>query len=221
MRSILLAIPIALAVSPALAQDVDSELWLTTAASVSVAQSTSIDAEFVARFSDEDGLYETEWGAVVTHKLSDAVTVSAGYFRVPGYDHGNGTHIDNRPRQQVTVRMGKFLGGSWQARVRTEQRFRSDGDDVGLRVRPQIRYSLPLGGETQLRLSHESYFNLNDTDWGQQGGHERMRHIAAVTTPLTGALTLEVGYLNQYRFAQGAGRDSMDHVMTAAVSIDF
>jgi hypothetical protein len=221
MRSILLASALLLTPLPALAQEEDSEVWLTTGASVSVGERTSIDGEFLIRVSDADGLYESEFGAVVTHKLSDSVTISAGYFRVPGYDHGNGTHIDNRPRQQVAVKLGKFLGGSWQARLRTEQRFRSDGDDIGFRLRPQIRYSLPLGGETEFRLSHESYFNLNDTDWGQKDGHERMRNAASIVTPLTDKLNVEVGYLNQYRFGRNGSRDQMDHVLTFALNFDI
>lgn len=222
MRSILLAIPVVLVASPALAQEQDEEMWLTVGGSVPLAEKTSIDGEAIARFSNADGLYETEFGVVVTHELSDTVTIAAGYFRVPGYDHGNVTHIDDRPRQQITVQLGKFLGGSWQTRVRTEQRFRNDGDDVGHRVRPQVRYTLPLGGDTRLRLSHESYINLNTTDWGQRGGYERMRNIAAVVTPLNDDIDIEFGYLNQYRFGQDPGRrDTMDHVMTAALAIDF
>lgn len=222
MRSIFLTFAAASFVSPALAQEQDGEVWFTVSGSLPIAKDITIDAESIARFSDADGLYETEFGAVVTHKLSDRVTISAGYFRVPGYDHGNITHIDDRPRQQITVQLGKFMGGSWQTRVRTEQRFRNDGDDVGFRVRPQVRYTLPLGGDTRLRLSHESYINLNTTDWGQRGGYERMRNIAAVVTPLTGDVDVEIGYLNQYRFSQRPGRsDTMDHVITFAIGIDF
>lgn len=222
MRSILLALPaLMLAATPALAQEQDGELWLSTGASVSLGERTSLDGEVLARFSDADGLYESEFGAVVTHALNDSVTIAAGFYRVPGYEQGNRTHIDNRPRQQITVKLGTFLGGSWQLRGRSEQRFRTDGDDVGFRVRPQIRYALPLGGNTEFRLSHESYFNLNDTDWGQKGGHERMRNFASLVTPLTDTLELEAGYLNQYRFGQGGGTDTMDHVLSVAVSIDL
>jgi hypothetical protein len=47
-----------------------------------------------------------------------------------------------------------------------------------------------------------------------------MRNSLSVSAPLGRHFAVEAGYLNQYRFVRG-GPDSMDHVLTLALSASF
>jgi hypothetical protein len=219
----LILLPLLGLAAPAQAQVEDNEIWLTAGASVPLAEATKLGLEVTSRFSDDDGgLYEIEMSGLLIREVAKGVEIGVGYVRTPNYSRGTVTRMENRGRQQITAKFGKVAGGSLSGRFRIEERFRRGSDDMGVRLRPYLKYSLPLGqGATALVVSHESFLNLDDTDWGQIGGYERMRNLVGISTPLTKGVTLETGYLNQYRFAQGGSRDTMDHVGSANLSIAF
>jgi hypothetical protein len=220
---LLLALPLIALATPALAQtDTDAQAWATASGSADLADGVALALESTARFGDDaDGLYELEFGGWLEFDAGDGITVSTGYVRVPGYSRGDLTKMEDRPRQQIAFPLASFAGGKLSGRVRLEERLRRDGNDVGLRLRPQIKYSLPLraGGKTALVLSHESFIEVNDTDWGQNSGYARMRNAIGVKTPLNDAISIEAGYLNQYDFGRNGDRDEMAHVATVSLSI--
>ena len=190
--------------------------------SLRIADGTKLSGEATARFSDDDGgLYEVEMAALLSHAISNDVEIGGGYVRTPAYRDGDVLRIEHRARQQVTVKLGKIGGGSLSARLRMEQRFRVGQDDVGVRARPYLKFSLPLGDKApSLFVAHESFVNLNDTSWGQASGHERMRNAIGLTMPLDKRVTIEAGYLNQYRFVSGA-TDQMDHAATVSLAFSL
>lgn len=218
MRSILLAIPILIA-TPALAQEEDQELWLTGAAKVGLGEDTAFEFDTVARFgNDPGGLYEVEINTLIAHKLTDSITIGGGYVRNINYSRGLVTRTENRWRAQVGL-SGSAGKIKLSGRMRIEYRRRSDGDDTGYRLRPQIKATLPVGGPFSLVASHESLIPLNDTDWGEVAGYDRMRNMAGVSWKASDAISIEAGYLNQYRFGRGGNRDTMDHAL--ALSVGF
>ena len=225
MRILLFAFPLALLATPARAQtDTDTQGWATVSASTELDEGVELTLEGVARFgNDANGLYEAEFGGWLGFDAGGGVTISTGYVRVPGYLNGDLTKMEDRPRQQVSFPLASFGGGKLSGRVRLEERLRRGGDDVGLRLRPQIKYSLPFraGSKTVLVLSHESFVEINDTDWGQVSGYARMRNAIAVKTPLNDAISVEAGYLNQYDFGRDGAHDKMAHVATVALSVGF
>lgn len=225
MRTLLFALPLAALAAPALAQtDTDSQVWASADAATELADGVELSLETTARFGDgADGLYELEFGGWLSFDAGGGVTISTGYARVPGYSNGDLTKMEDRPRQQVSFPLARFAGGKLSGRIRLEERLRRDGDDIGLRLRPQIKYSLPLarGGRTALVLSHESFVELNDTDWGQTSGYARMRNAISIETPLNDAVTIEAGYLNQYDFGHDGEHDEMAHVATVGLSLAF
>ncbi len=214
---------LALASTPtlALAQDQDAQLWAKAGVSGEISDGVALKFEMNQRLSDRrEGLYESQYLAAISLDVADGVTLTGGMNRVVDIADGRVRGTEWRPRQQISFPITKIGTGELGGRVRFEQRFTSGSDDVGHRVRPEISYALPLGDRLDLVIAHESYFNFNTTDFGQDAGHERMRNSAALAVPISKIVDVEIGYLNQYRF-NGDDRDLMEHALTTALSVSF
>ncbi|QJR04193.1 DUF2490 domain-containing protein [Sphingobium yanoikuyae] len=202
----------------------DEQLWTTTSATVKLSDHWRVQQEIVARFSnDRDGLYEVESNTLVGYKLDKQVTVWAGYTHDPQYDGGDFTVMEHRVREQVTVDNILKLGPvSVSARLRMEQRWREGIDGTAWRLRPYVKLTMPFkeGGKTALILSHESFIDLNKTNFQRVQGEERMRNLIAITTPLAKNVNAEIGYLHQHGFRPDAD-DSNDNVASLSLSFNF
>ncbi|RHW16610.1 DUF2490 domain-containing protein [Sphingomonas gilva] len=225
VRSVYLAALLLCTPAAAFAQtDSDSQVWLTASASTEIADGVELSLETVLRFGDDaDGLYEGEYGGDLGFAVGDGVELSAGYLRVPQYSRAGVTALEDRARQAISFGMGEFAGGKLSARVRLEERWRNTGSDTGFRLRPRLSWSRPFTpeGKTALVVSHESYIELNDTDWGQSSGYERMRNFVGVTTPLVEGVKVEGGYLNQWGVKRDGDPASVDHVLTLSLAYSF
>lgn len=215
----------ALMVLPATAHaSEDEQLWTTTSATVKLSDHWRLQQEIVARFSnDRDGLYEIESNTLVGYKLNKQVTVWAGYTHDPQYDGGDFTVMEHRAREQVTVDNILKLGPvSVSARMRMEQRWREGVDGTAWRLRPYVKLTMPFkeGGKAALILSHESFIDLNKTNFQRVQGEERMRNLIAITTPLAKNVNAEIGYLHQHGFRPDAD-DSNDNVASLSLSFSF
>lgn len=210
-----------LASTPANAAEEDGQLWGTLNATIKLADRFRLSEEMTARFSDKrNGLYEIEVNSLLGYKLSDKVTAWAGYTHNPQYAGGDFTLTEHRLREQLTIdNLAQIGRGRINARLRTEQRWRNGVNGIGWRIRPYLKYSLPLkkGGKTALVLSHESFFNLNHTAFQSRTGYDRMRNLVGISAPLGKAVTAELGYLNQYGMVRG-GPDRMDHAASLTLS---
>ena len=205
----------------ALARD-DGQIWLTAGAALKLDDKWRLSEDIVARFSDNrSGLYEIEASTLLNFKVAKDVTLAAGYVHNPQYSDGDFTVLERRAREQVTLdNLAKIGTGKLSARFRMEQRWRESIDGTGWRMRPYLKYSLPLRGKTSLTLSNETFVNLNTTAFQRQDGLDRMRNMVGVNTPLLNNVSLEVGYLNQHGFVRN-GEDTSDHVASAAISASF
>ena len=149
------------------------------------------------------------------------MTVWAGYTHDPQYSRNHFTVMEHRAREQVTFDNFATLGkGKLSARMRFEQRWRNGIDGTGWRVRPYLKYSVPVAGKTSLNLSSEPFINLNTTSFQRKSGLDRVRNLITLSTPLSKRLSGEAGYLNQYGFVRG-GPDTMDHVAYFALSLSL
>ena len=209
------------AASPALASD-DSQLWTTGSATVKLSERWRLSEDITARFSDDrNGLYEVESNTLVGYKLNKVVTVWAGYTHDPQYAAGDFTSMEHRAREQVTFDNFARLGaGKFTGRVRFEERWREGIDGTGWRVRPYLKYTLPLrrGGRTAFVLSTEPFFNLSTTAFQRANGLDRVRSLVAISTSLNKAIVVELGYLNQHTFVPHAP-DNDDHVASISLSL--
>lgn len=205
------------------AQD-DSQLWTTANATVKLSDKFRLSQELVARFSDNrNGLYEIEAVTMLGYKPSKNLTISAGYVHNPQYSSGDFTRMEHRAREQVQFDNIAQIGhGKLSARLRLEQRWREHTDGTAWRMRPYVKYSLPLtkSGKTNLNLSNETFINLDNTSFQTTDGFDRMRNQVSISTPLSSKFTVEAGYLNQYGFVRH-GEDTMDHVATVSLSLNL
>lgn len=215
------AIPGLLLACPALAQEdparkADSQLWTVQNVAIPIEDGLGLALDSTQRFGDAaNGIYEAQFGFNLTYQLSKAVQLAGGYAHTTSYREGPNRQ-ENRLRQQATVKFGMF-----SARWRIEERFRNDGTDMGWRTRLQLKAGQPFrkGGDLQWVLSHESFVSLNDTDWGQVSGYNRMRNYAGLRMPLTDTLGIEAGYMNQYDFKPGA--DAIANIAQVTLSLNL
>lgn len=221
MRSILLGIPLALLVVPAFAQEHDSELWLTGQGQIALDKKTRIETEITSRMSDDSGgLYEIEIAGGAARTVGNGFSIGGAYVRTINYSRGSVTRTEDRFRVQAgwSGALGKV---KLSTRARLEHRSRSDGDEIGYRLRPQVKASLPVGGPYSLFASHESFIPLDDTDWGQRAGYERMRNAVGLAWKASDALSIEVGYLNQYNFGRNRDPDVVDHAAAVTIALSL
>jgi hypothetical protein len=204
---------------PASAQVADTQVWGQTTVTADLG-AWDFGGHVIARAGDAaDGIYQLQFGVDVEREVGEGATGGIGYSYVPSYDQGRLTTREHRIRQQLSFELGKLAGGSVAARLRLEQRWRDDGEDIKFRLRPRLSWTRPIGpDDLAVRLQHESFINLNATDWGGESRYDRMRNQIALRRALGGGLTGEVGYLNQYIF-QGDRPDEVDHALTFALTL--
>jgi len=207
----------ALSALPAYAQQQDAQLWTQINTNVPLTDGVRVTLEQIARFSDrQDGLYQTEFGALLGVRAAKGIELGFGYRKV-GAHNGNTGADEDRIRQQV---VGTF--GGFTTRFRVDERFNPRGSEIGFRVRPLLRYNQRLGaGKWALFVSHESFFLPNSTRWGQRSGYERMRNIIGFVVPVGRLMTADVGYLNQFRPGRSDARAQMDHALNLQLTINL
>jgi hypothetical protein len=208
--------------SVAAARD-DSQLWIGGSAVADLGKGFRLSEEVITRFSDKrGGLYEIESNTLLGFRFAPRTTFWAGYTHNPTYSHGRFAAMEHRAREQLTIDGLPAGPGLLSLRLRMEERWRDGFAGTGWRVRPFVKYSLPLrhGGRTAIVFSHESFLNLNRTAFQARTGEDRMRNAVAITTPLARGVNVEIGYLNQHGFVRG-GPDSSDHVATLTLSLSL
>jgi hypothetical protein len=200
----------------------DGQVWIAGSATIKLNDAWRLSEDMSARFSDDrNGLYQLQSATLLHYRLGKKVTVAGGYVHSPQYSDGDRIALERRAREQVTVDdIGRIGAGKISARLRMEQRWRDNADGTAWRIRPYVKYALPLVGKTSLVLSNETFLNLNTTAFQQQDGLDRMRNLIAINTPLLKNFTAEIGYLNQYGFVRG-GEDTSDHVASLSLTASF
>ncbi|MGN7998487.1 DUF2490 domain-containing protein [Sphingomonas sp. 22176] len=204
-------------VVPARAQQEDVQAWEQLNVVVPVVPRVRLTVEQIARAGDRlGGIYTTEYGGILGWQMRKGIELGMGYRRV-GFHNLNLAPDEDRLRQHLVVTSGRFAG-----RFRVDERFVAHARGVGVRIRPLLRYNLPVGRHRlALFASHESIILVNDTRWGQRAGYERMRNILGVAVPLGKALNADIGYLNQYRVGRNGARPQMDHALSVQLTVNL
>lgn len=200
----------------------DEQAWLNLTAMGSIKGDLVYFAELQPRFGDGvSRLDQLLLRGAMGWKLSPAATLYQGYAHIVVPVEGGRDVNEERSFQQLSWTLGKPWGGELSSRTRLEQRWRSDGDDMGWRLREMLRYEKPLRADSDAvnaLVYAEGFVALNDTDWGARGGFDQLRTFLGVELGLPGASTAELGYLNQV-INQAGGNSRVNHV--ASVTIFF
>jgi len=198
----------------------DEQAWINLTATGSLSGDLVYFAELQPRIGDGvSRIDQLLLRGAVGWRLSPAVTVYQGYAHVAVPIEGGRDINEERSFQQLSLALGKPLGGELSSRTRLEQRWRSNGRDVGWRLREMLRYehALKPGSDAVNALVwSEAFLALNDTDWGAKSGFDQLRTFVGTEIGLRGASTVELGYLNQ-TINQPAGRTRMNHVASVTL----
>jgi len=129
--------------------------------------------------------------------------------------------MEQRAREQVTFDNFTKVGpGKLSARMRFEQRWREGLNGTGWRLRPYVKYALPLKGKVALNLSSEPFLDFNTTAFQRKKGLDRVRNLITVSAPLSKTFGAEAGYMNQHGFVSG-GPDTSDNIAYFALSLSL
>jgi hypothetical protein len=156
-------------------------------------------------------------------EFSKKLSVYQGYARVidPGVGGRPDLHED-RVFQQVSWTIAKIGRGTLSSRTRLEERWRSDGDGMGIRLRDMIRYVHPLrsdGKGPKALVYAEPFVNLKGSDWGMRRGHDQLRSFVGLEVPVGDSRsTIEAGYLNQ-RVNMAGGRIGDNHTLSLTLFV--
>ena len=174
-----------------------------------------VSQDLTSRFSsNRHGLYEIEANSLLGYQLSKTVGLWAGYDHDPQYSGAHFTVLEHRLVQQLTLsNIADLPGGQLSGRVRLEQRWRDGVAGTAWRLRPYVRYSLPLAGKskTSLVVSEEPFIDLNTDGFQKVRGLERLRTFIGISTSAAKSLSADMGYLNQHGMVPG-GKDTSDNV---------
>jgi len=201
------------------AADNDDGVWtiLTTTDSFSSDDGASrwhywFDAQ--ARYFDVgSGINQWLVRPAIGYELGDNVSAWVGYARFRSRNRSGNVSDENRYWQQVSWTAGRWNGGKFSMRTRLEQRSLSTGSDLGLVLRFMTKYVRPFGADNSryLTVGLEPFIDLRDTDWGGDSGMAQNRTSIGVGWRVSGKLTFEAGYMNQYILAD-SGEDRVNHL---------
>jgi hypothetical protein len=199
----------------------DEQAWANLTVQGPISDDLLYFAEVQPRFSDGGSrLDQLILRPAIGWRFSPDVTVYQGYARVTSRPEGRPNINEDRSFQQLSWIVSRPWGGEVSSRTRMEQRWRSDGGDVGWRFREMLRLEAPLrpGGKVAALGYAEAFFALNDTDWGADGGFDQLRSFVGAEIGVGGRSSVELGYLNQL-INQPAGRTRMNHVLSIALFV--
>ncbi|GAG77321.1 unnamed protein product [marine sediment metagenome] len=143
-----------------------------------------------------------------------------GYDFVPFSTRSTGDiEFENRPWQQLLWQILGTQNATIVLRTRLEQRFRSLENSTALRLRQNIKLTLPKAIANKLTpiLFDEMFFNLNHPEWVNKNDINQNRLFMGIQIPIKKNNFLQVGYLNQYEFRSPNNR--MSHVFMLSLII--
>ncbi|MBX9884324.1 MAG: DUF2490 domain-containing protein [Novosphingobium sp.] len=216
-----LAATFALAAAPAHAADEDVQVWTAFTATVDASPRVVVWLEAQFRFTnDASRLGQTLLRPGIGYRFDANTVATLGYAYVPTNPPGPRFLSEHRIWEQLAFRIaGNGKGPTLTARTRLEQRFVEGTPGVGLRLRQQVRFSVPLAGKVRALAWTEPFVAFTTTQWGQRRGLDRLRSFGGLAFPVARKVTIEPGYINQWVLRPA--RDRVEHVGSLTVAARF
>lgn len=221
-KNLIPAYVLATAFLPCAAQaaDEDANIWLAQTTNIDLGNGAILTLEAQERFTnDASRLGQLLLRPAIGYKVNKTTTMSLGYAYVMTDPIGPAKSHEHRIFQQLSFRLlGDGKGATLTGRTRFEQRFFENQNGTGLRLRQQLRLTVPLAGKVRAVAWTEPFIGLNETKF-QRDGVGLWSNSAGVTVPVGKKFTLEPGYINQYVVRNG--RDRIDHTGNLTLSATF
>lgn len=191
------------------------EFWLNPSLSTDLDDDTSIELETAQRFrSAEDGRVDTYFARFwVAQQVSDQATLAGAVER----RINDGGSNELRTIQQLSTRHGII-----RTRLRLEQRFVDDAGRMGLRLRPRVGVSVPVGDDTgwSAKADIEGFVTLASTRAGGDDGLTGMRTQLGLTYKFDDNFSASLTYLRQQDFEDN-GPDEVSHAPLIGLEFSF
>lgn len=208
IRTTALALIMALvALHPAVARaDEDTQGWASANATIDLDSNNFIWLEGQARLTDDAGrLGQILLRPAIGHRFDASASAMIGYVYFENRPLGRTSRYEHRLFEQFSARL---VGGPGRltviSRTRLEQRFVTGFDDIGLRLRQQVRAQVPVSRQVSAVVWTEPFISFNRTDWGQRPSVDQWRNFVGVAVPLNGQIVLEPGVMHHYINPTGA-----------------
>lgn len=215
------ALAACLVASPAAAES-DGQLWTAIFANGPASE----DGRFLlwfdghARFRNDAGdLGVTILRPGVGWKVSDDLSLWAGYARVTARRDNAPDFEEHRLWQQATYRIADLFGGRLTGRTRLEQRFADSGGETGHRLRQFVRYDRRFDNSPVSAIAwNETFVGFNETGWGAAGGYDQSRTFVGAGLHPNKRLRFEGGYMVNHIRRENAD-DTNNHVALFAIAL--
>jgi hypothetical protein len=209
---------LAAAATPACAQSVQP--WPDLLAIVPAGGGWSVSAELIGRAGGDARPSQVESRLQVAHALTRSLTASAGWVHYSTFVPRGANFTEEQAVEQLNWAVGAIGRLRVAARTRLEQRFISNVAGTNWRLRQQVRAVYALGdrGAPGLVVWGEPFVALNRTA-GQRHLLDQLRTFTGVTVPVSPALDVEVGYLNQRVYR--ANDTVVNHAIPLVVTYRF
>ena len=153
----------------------------------------------------------------IGYALNENATLWLGYAWINSLPpNGNPVFDENRVWQQL-LWSKKYQATTAFSRSRLEQRFVETGSDTGWRFRQFFKLDQPFVWQEKLSFVtwDEMFFDLNSTDFGQNGSFSQNRAFVGLGWKFDGPHKpkIEVGYLNQFIRRRSRG-DRFHHIVS-------
>ena len=216
MKAIMpLALMLALASAPAAATSDAAELWLNPSVSFDFDGDTGIEIETAQRLRNaDDDRVDTYFARLwLNQKMAENLTLSGAIER----RINNGGSDETRLIQQM-----KKSHGYLRTRLRLEQRFVDNADQMGLRVRPRLGVAVPIDTDERwaFKTDAEMFLTLQSTGNGGDTGLTGLRTQIGVSYDVTPRVTLSAAYLRQQDFDDRAP-DVVGHAPLLGIELAF
>ena len=177
------------------------------------------------RFNDDSSRFNQGIvRAALGYRVAERAVLWMGYGYIPNDPPQQRDNvIEHRIFQQLTWSCAEpLLGFSLASRSRVEQRTIEGADDTGWRLRQFVKLTRPFAQHPRWYWSlwDELFLNLNDTDWGADGGIDQNRVFAGVGYRLAPNARAEVGYMNQL-VRREQRDDASNHITSLTVLLRF
>lgn len=206
-----------LSLSPtAFAGEDDTGLWTTTTGTLKLRPNWTASLAVQTRSVDDaSDLERTVLRPSISYQYAPQYKLTAGYD----------AHLIELPTDRIEHRAWQQWSSKWQfnpitlsARVRLEERFIEDVDDVAYRLRLGAMATVPLFDTSWRGVIRNEYFaGLNSVDGGPQSGFDQNRSFIGVSHKLNDHISAEVGYQLQH-IDRGARADISIHQLMVNLS---